>query len=272
MAFTTFELGFLGLFVLVGVVLFLGGIGSLWVGYRIRRAEPDRVTDAVSGGSVDLEGTAAPHEETLEAPFTGRECIGYEYEVEEYHHDDDGSNWQTKDRGEVLVPFLLEDSDGTVLVRTDGVNIDIDDDRERIQVAGGEEPPQKVREFIEGNEHVNSENKSLDLKITEVSYGDRRRYTEHVLLPGETTYVSGVARPPSHADTRIPRDASAVVGPPESDGVLERARQKMSPLSFLVSDAPMAEAAKRRFVSGVVLTGAGVLFAGIPAFIFSAGG
>jgi hypothetical protein len=262
---------FVSVFVLIGVGLFFAGIGTVWTGYQIRSAEPDSVTDAADGGTVELEGTAEPIDgETIQAPFTGEECLAYTYEVEEYHHDDDGSNWDTKDSGGAGVPFELLLDTGSVVVRADeDPSFDVSDDRNRIHVDGGEAPPDRVREFIEDNDAVTSENHTVDLGITELSVGSRRRYTEQRLVPGETTFVAGVARNRSAAtDVSLPRSASAVVGPPEVSGFVSKVQRRLTELPFTVSDAPMDEAAKRKLGQGALLTVFALVWLGISSFVF----
>ena len=264
---------FVGLFVLVGVGALAVGVRSLVAGYRIRTTETDAARDVIAGEPVDLEGTARAHERTLEAPFSGRTCLGYDYKIEEYHYDDDGSNWRTIDSGTEVAPFLLDLGTGSVLVDAGEANLDISDDQNRTTVGGGNEPPERIKQFIAENDSLTSENKSMDLKIAEIDYGDRRRYTEHVLLPGETCFVSGVSRSPARVDQRVPREASAAVGPPrdQGSGRLADLKDWATPLTFYVADAPKGRAAKRKFFHGAFATLFGLMFAGFGLFALVAG-
>jgi len=265
-------IAFAGVFLLIGVGILAAGIRSLVAGYRIRSTETDAAMDVVAGQAVDLEGTARTHEQTLEAPFSGRTCLGYDYEVEEYHYDDDGSNWRTVDSGTEVVPFLLDLGNGSVLVDAAAAELDISDDQHRTTIGGGNEPPERIKQFIAANDSLSSENKSMDLKIAEIDYGDRRRYTENVLLPEETCFVSGVGRSPTGVDQRLPREASAAVGPPRDQGGGRMAQLKrwLNPLTFYVADAPKGRAAKRKFFRGALATLFGLMFAGAGAFALAA--
>lgn len=265
---------FLGAFLLVGLGMLGYGVRSLRTGYEIRTTETDAPREVIAGEPVDLEGQARVHEETLEAPFSGRACLGYEYKVEEYRHDDDGSNWHTVDSGTEVVPFLLDLGNGSVLVDAKQANVDIDDDQHRRTVGGGNEPPKQIKRFIAGNESLGSEDKSLDLKIAEIDYGSRRRYTENVLLPDETCFVSGVGRSSTGISRRLPREASAAVGPPREagdGGRLTDLRQWLDPLTFYVADAPKGTAAKRQFFRGALVMIFGLVFGGIAAVVLVSG-
>lgn len=264
------EVGFLGVFLLVGTGLLGLGVRSAWTGYRIRGRAADGVMDAVAGEPVDLEGAARPHEETLSAPFSRRDCLGYKYEIEEYRHDDDGSDWRTVEEGTDVVPFLLDLESGSVLVdaAAGDPDVDLNDDQERWTVSGGSAPPERIERFIAENESVGSENRSLDLGVAELDYGSRRRYTESALVPGETTYVSGVSRGGRGVSGRLPRSASAAVGPPETNGgAVARVARALDPLTFYVADAPKDEAARRQFVRSVFLVLVGLVFVAVPSFM-----
>ncbi len=267
------EVAFVGVFLLVGIGILGAGVRSLVAGYRIRSTETDTAMDVIAGEPVDLEGTARAHEQTLEGPFSGRTCLGYEYEVEEYNYDDDGSNWDTVDSGTEVVPFLLDLGTGSVLVDAAAAEMGIGDDQHRTTVGGGDEPPERIKQFIAANDALSSENKSVDLKIAEIDYGDRRRYTENVLLPGETCFVSGVSRSPSGVDQRVPREASAAIGSPrnQGDGRLADLKDWVDPLTFYVADAPKGKAAKRKLFRGALSALFGLVFAGFGAFALVAG-
>jgi len=261
-----------GVFLLVGVGILVAGGRALWTGYRIRTTETNAARQVLAGEPVDLQGQARPHEETLEAPFSGRSCLGYQYEVEEYRHDDDGSNWHTVDSGTEVVPFLLDLGNGSVLVDAERADLDIGDDQHRQTVGGGDEPPKRIKRFVAANDSLSSENKSLDLKIAEIDYGDRRRYTENVLLPEETCFVSGVGRT-TGTDLQVPRGASAVVGPPRErgEGRLADLRDWLNPLTFYVADAPKGTAAKRQLFRGALLSLFGLFAVGIVTLVAVSG-
>jgi hypothetical protein len=170
------------------IVLF-GGAGLLMVGYAIREAGAIRIllssksTDVFSlttgtTGPVSVSGTATRYENVLESPFTGTECVVFDYEVLEYDprsDDEYGSNWSHIDSGHAAVPFLLEDETGTVLVDTADVQLGLNTSEE-IYVDGGDHPPAPIQQLIESTPDVGSEKDVLDVGIFELKTGDDRRY------------------------------------------------------------------------------------------------
>lgn len=215
-----------GLVLLIGVLVVIVGLHSLLTGVLIWYDDLDTVADAASGGRVSLKGTATSHEETMEAPLTDRECLGYNYKKKS--GEEGGSNTERTE----AVPFLLEREDGTVLVRGASTNLQVRDDHEEDTYhAGGQ-----------------------------LGAGDMDTQHEWLLLPGETTYVSGTARSPAEAkaDVEVPSGVDAVLTPPRADeGGL---RSWLSPLSFYVSDASKGESARRRLRRGswMILVGVAV--------------
>jgi hypothetical protein len=258
-------------FVGLGLVAFVYGTSQFLVGWRIHTSQEDTVSDATAGGRVDLEGTARTHEETLEAPVSGRDCLGYEYTVEEHAPSGRGSDWNTVDDGGTTVPFLLDTETGTVLVSDENPSLAINDDRKRVRLDSDEDVPGPVQRFVERNHEVDPVGgRTLDLKLTEVHTGRTRRYTEYALVPGETAYVAGVGESPAGAGVPVPREASALIRAPggvDTSGVLGRAERRLWPLSFLVADSPMSDSRNDYLRKGAGYLLFGLVFAGIPLYL-----
>lgn len=256
---------FAAVFGAVGLGVVAVGAERLWTTYQLRTTALDDLYDATAGGRVELEGRAEAATRVLTAPFSGTECLAFTYEIEEYHPDDDGSDWHTLVSGSVGVPFRLVTDGGEVLVRADeGPTFAIDDGRTRIEVGGDEDPPERVREFVAGAGVETKETGRFDLGPLSIETGDRRRYTETRLVAGETVFVAGLAR--SHAsvtDVPVPNAVSAVVGPFAPTGLLGRLRRRLGGLPFTVADAPLAETANRSLVAGVVMVLFGAVFAAV---------
>jgi hypothetical protein len=198
----------LGLVLLAGVT----GGGLLALGFALREAGAIRQvvggdsTDIFSlstgtSGPISVSGTAGQYEETLLSPFTGTDCLALEYEVEERRTTQHGTSWVEIDSGRAAVPFLLEDETGSVLVEPTRVRLGLDESK-TIDVDGGDPPPDRIREFIEQNADVDSEERTWDLKIIELNVGDDRRYIERRLDPGESVTVFGEARNEPGVSTR----------------------------------------------------------------------
>lgn len=187
----------------LAVLAAMGVVGALALGVAYRdgrgmaellQAPAIDVFDLTTGttGPVRLSGTARRAERALEAPFTGRPCLAVRYEVEERREGQNGSHWEEIHSGTGAVPFLLEDDTGSVLVEPDRYRLGLDRS-ERIAVDGGERAPQQIREFVDRTDAVDSEAKTLDLRVIEVDVGDDRRYVEYRLEPGERVTVVGAA-------------------------------------------------------------------------------
>jgi hypothetical protein len=253
------------------VVVTVGGYGllQLWTAYRIYSRPPDDVMDVPSGGQIELEGTARPATGTVEAPFTGGECLVCDYEVEEYRSQGKGRSWQTIDEGRLVVPFLVEDGTGSVLVEPAGVRTNLSTAAE-IDVDGGAEPPARIRRFIEATPDVDSENTSVDLKVIELNTGNDRRYVERRLDPGETVHVLGHARY-GRDGLEYAGSVNALVGPRldgDADGsFVRRLRDRVGGPAFVVSDASGRGAAWRIARPGVLALFLAALGAGFLALL-----
>jgi len=183
------------------VLLIAGGslaLGfALWHGRAIRGVVGISPTDVISlstgtTGPVSITGHARRADKHLTAPFTGSECHALEYEVEELRHTGNAPSWVKIDSRIRTVPFLLDDGTGSVLVDPERVRLSLNES-ETIRVDGGERPPERIRAFIESTEDVDSEERSLDLKVVELDVGNDRKYIERRLDPGETVTVFGQA-------------------------------------------------------------------------------
>lgn len=180
------------------VTLFLAGFGLValfggWHRYRTSRIVANTPTESVrsmAAGRTELEGTARPVDEPFDQPFDDGEAVLASYEIEEYHHDDDGGDWHTLDSGELVAPFLLDDGTGRALVDVDRtVSLQISDEhRTRIRVDDDEQEPEVVKRFLR-------EDSDVDVSDTGWFSGEDRRYTQEVLPPGSDAYVFGDAQP-----------------------------------------------------------------------------
>lgn len=257
---------FLGPFVLISATSLFHGMASLVVGAHIRRAHTDSVQAAMDGGHVHLEGVARAHEETLESPVTGRECLGYKYELKDVNTDDGSS--KSVDGGGRVVPFFLETDAGTVLVDGENPTLAFINDMYSVTVDSRGETPEPVQRFIERHDEVDPiEGETVDLKLTELETVERYEIVEFPLLPGERSYVSGVGRSPTAASRRVPMQATAVMTDPSSDGFLGRLKERLWPASFMISDSPQEHAAGMYLIKGGVYTVLGLVLLGIPVYL-----
>jgi ethanolamine utilization microcompartment shell protein EutS len=185
-------IGGIAILVLVG-----GGAGLIKTGFTRRkqrtlmRDTPTEDVESIAVGPSELKGSAlAADGDPFPAPFSDDECVVAEYEVEQYHEDDDGGSWNTVASGVVHTPFSLDDGTGRVLVEPhDDATFDIDPaDRETIRVDSSERGPDPVQRFVERMDDVSY---PADAAGSE----NDRRYHQNLIRDKESVYVYGTAQP-----------------------------------------------------------------------------
>jgi hypothetical protein len=144
-------------------------------------------------GPVEVEGTATPSDGTIESPLTKTPCLAYEYEIEELQSSGKNSSWNTLDEGRGTVPFRLEDETASVRVDSEGATLALSTDA-TAEVGGGEPEPERVREFLETESDLDSQNTSFDLGPLSLATGNDRKYHERRLDPDSEAYVLGQSR------------------------------------------------------------------------------
>jgi hypothetical protein len=249
---------FVSLFLLIGLAILGYGLLSFRTYVKIRLRSP---TDAhtVDSGAVEVEGEAKPGERTVEAPFTGETCIAYEFEVEKYRHDDDGSNWHTRASGAKVAPFRIADGTGVVGVEPTESSLSVDRDY-RVVVGREETPPERVQAFVDGRDDLDHDTGSFDLGPVSIGTGDKHRFTERRLDPGMEAYVTGRAEPTVAVDGATP-----TVGDTGGGGVLGSVLSE----PFVVADAGEDEVKWRYLKLGIGATLFGILFSAVPAFMLT---
>lgn len=163
------------------------------------RTRIGRVSDLMSTppDRICLVGTIeAGTEGTIQAPFSGRECVALDFEVQELettHNaatNTNSSSWEPIHGGTTDRPFVLTDKSGKVRVRPAGAHYSLGVDT-RIDVDGGERPPERIQRYIEVSDAVDSEETSLKVGPFDFNTGEDRRYVERRLEPGDRVLVLG---------------------------------------------------------------------------------
>ncbi|MFB6193912.1 MAG: hypothetical protein ABEI75_02500 [Halobaculum sp.] len=253
----------------------LGGLALTWYGgsmlytvYSFRDREADSAVRVADGGPVRVEGTARPHEETLTAPVTGRECLAHTYAVEhrvgggggsretttDDHTADSGNSdpaWIDSAEGTEVVPFVVETDDGAVLVDGDPT-LTITDDRTQTIVGGNEDPPDGIATFLETPDVAAAPDSTIDLSGLD---RDRTlRYTENVIVLGETVFVVGDGETGAGSSHEV----DAVVTRP-TEGVTARLPDWLWRYDFYLADKPMDEMVTAMRQLGVLAVIAGIV-------------
>lgn len=243
----------------IGTVLFRSGFSQ----YRDRqlvRNTPTTKIRSLPVGNVEIKGEARPLENPLLSPLTHQKGCLFEFEIEEEHEGDDGSDWRTVFQLREEIDFAIDD--GTGSVRLDANDADLEIEREeRVHVDGGDLPPRAVREWartwgyddVAGDRGIVERLKDglvtggePDEHLTGKSIHDRR-YTETVLGVGEQTYVFGAARPRLGVES-VENPENLVIDRHEGTG------------RFILSDVPEAELADDKIGSMLSKLGFAVVF------------
>lgn len=175
----------------IGLVLLGLGVRRLLPELRRYRREPIDVYEASqASGPVGLRGTVRPHEHVLEAGFTGIDCVAFRYEVEAYRSGGRGSSWETIASGGQFAPFRLEDDTGSILVEPHGDEITFDGEWS-IEVDRDETVQGRPRAFLESERVEPGAAGERSIGPLSFGTGDRRRYTETRLEPGDPVAVDG---------------------------------------------------------------------------------
>lgn len=151
-------------------------------------------------GRVEVKGTVKPlSEETmLSSPFLYRDCVAYDCEIEEYHHDDDGGDWRTVWQKKRTEPFFIEDNTGLIMVQ--GQEAEWSIERNFYEQMSESEMPDHVRQFLENNVQQN------DFLDVDLFGGEDFRFTSYLIVPGESLYVMGQSKPLSDEDVGVEED------------------------------------------------------------------
>jgi len=251
------QLVLLGVATVGGYFLLTGGRELYTVAHILRNDPvPIRTVDGHTG-PVEIEGTAVVDEEsgTVTAPLTGSDCLAYTYEVQELRSSGKHSDWETLDEGMGGVDFLVDDD--TARVRVDPERADVRFESHSVTVPPGTELPDSLARYVAASDAVDEQDRTLDLVVTELSVGNKQRFVERRLDPGERVYVYGHARRGPAAEWGSDL-VDAVVGAGDGTPV------------FVISDTDERGTAWRIARGGLCKTGLGVGALGL-AVVFGVG-
>ncbi|MFC4986909.1 E3 ubiquitin ligase family protein [Saliphagus infecundisoli] len=229
---------------LVGALVAFGyGLTELRTAYRMHTTAGHTVADVANyPGPVEIEGVVSATTKALAAPFTGTDCVVYEYTIEELRRDKDGDRtWKTIDSGEKRVPFRVEDDTGSVLVEPAGATLRLEHERV-VRSPVDETPPAAIGDFLS----------TLELGGFGIDLGRDRRYIERRIDVGEPVYVFGPARHDPTASTAA-GEVNAVIGHTQERGVRERlADRLLGRTLFVLADGSETAALSRTLKSALV--------------------
>lgn len=176
-------------------------LGLVFLAYGANGAlDAVRVLRTTATGPAGLDGAerrirvtgraAAVDEETLPSPFGGDACLCVDYDVSEFRSQGKGQSWVTIDGGEAGVPFRVDDGGTGVRVDPAAATFSFEVD-EKIKLDAGEEPPERVRGFIDAVDEVDATETGYEIGPLTIGDDPRRRYVQRTLRPGDEVTVVG---------------------------------------------------------------------------------
>lgn len=237
---------------LFGLYLFFKGF--IWLRHKkLIEALPTSKIRSIAMGLVEIFGEAIPSKgNTLNSPFSNKQCVYYKYTIEEYRKSGKSSKWVTVKSGEDKRHFFVKDDTGTVLIDPKGADISIPIDFE-FNSSFGKDPNDNIKEFLKKN-NMNFEgffgmNKTM-------------RYREYFIAPKDRLYVIGTA-----SDNPYVEEASVAKG--HEDIMIGKVGKEF----FYVSDRPEKDILKsfRWKVAGGLFGGGLLIFGSVSLIIFYLG-
>jgi EF hand len=187
-----------GLLIFFSIVGFIGSFSYLNQ-KRIMQDTPTSKIRSAAQGYVELKGNGHYLEgEMIEAPLSGKNCIWYQFSVQEYRRtgrDKDGKSkwdWVTIDSGLSDEVFLIKDETGECIIDPDGASVIT-----------------KVKESWYGRSRdpKNSDTPSnvlFRINIGGFSFGRKKfRFEEQRIHSGEDLYSIGLFKTTGGADTKL---------------------------------------------------------------------
>lgn len=176
-----------------------------------RKANRNRGVDAIQDGDqpVIVDGTVKPNGESLSSPFTGEECVAYEYEIQVTDHNrpwgtemgeigtreterKSSDGWTTVDEGSDETVFDIETETARVRVDPSHADITLEYETESEQEIR-EESPEALRDHS-----------SIDLGTVTLTDHQRYRYVENELEVGEPGSALGkLVQGREYADSQL---------------------------------------------------------------------
>ncbi len=181
MAGELFAYAVIGVF--AGLVLLV--LGLLWFRQKqLIENTPTSKVRSLAMGLVEIFGEVIPAEKRmLKSPFSGEDCIYYNYSVQELRQQGKTSTWVTVRSGEDRTKFYLRDDTGQVLVDPAGASIELSPDYE-YGSGWGRDPPPNVIAFLDsqGIGHASF-----------LGINKQMRFVEYDIMSGDKLYIMGTA-------------------------------------------------------------------------------
>lgn len=152
-----------------GLAMFTYGF-SVWREKRTIENIPTSKVRSLAMGLVEVTGQAQP-KAMLKSPITATDCVYYKFLVERRERQGKSDRWVVVSQGASTNYFYVDDGTGRILV--DPVEADI-----------------HLAQDYRYTDNVSAAN-TLGMMFNVGSWGQRMRYTEWYIIPGDTVYVMG---------------------------------------------------------------------------------
>ena len=154
---------------LLGALGFSYGFSVLGEKRLIENIPTSRIR-SLAMGLVEVAGQARP-KALLKSPVTGTGCAFYRYKIEKYVRSGRSSHWEVVDQGCSTNYFYVDDGTGKILV----------------------DPVEAELHLAKDYEYTGSD---LSLGVSSIFGlgGNKKRYTEWYILPGDTVYAMGTVK------------------------------------------------------------------------------
>lgn len=177
------------------IIGFFGGLYLFYKGlawFRLRRLIENLPTSKVRSiamGLVEIYGEVKPFQaKLLKSPLLQKECVYYDMQIKEKRGSGKHSHWVTICSGKDMVPFILKDETGEVLVDPHEAKVDFRKDLDcssgTIKIGQSQKLPQTALDYMKA--------KNIALSVF-LGMGNPRTYTEIVISPKDMLYILGTA-------------------------------------------------------------------------------
>lgn len=166
-----------------GTTLFIKGFSCLKL-KRFIETTPTSKVRSLAIGRVEIYGEVVPAEKkTIKSPILGKDCVYYQYKIEELRKSKDSSYWAVIDQMTDDVRFFLKDDTGSVMVEPARANINIPADFQN-KYTSFNSIPDNIKSFL-ASENIKCK--------TWLGSSKTLRFTEFVIEPGDKLYILGYA-------------------------------------------------------------------------------
>lgn len=167
-----------------GIIIIIIGGGLFWLSKKqqktsaaMQKSKPVPINQLQANAQAEVQGTVVA-KNPLTTPFSNRECVYYKYEVEKEvrRRDSEGhleTDWEQVEEADKMIPFMIKDKTGQVMVDPEGAAIEARD--------LGEQRFRRGERF--GSDILRNILSSISDSNTRVN--------EEALLVGEPAYIFG---------------------------------------------------------------------------------